>query len=402
MNETSALAKDSAQLRLRMLSLRGAAPALTVEAFLWLHEALFVGIEASAGQARAFALDSDGFGFARPRDIRASLEERFAHVEAADGFRAASREQFYHLLAHHIAELYAIQPFATGNRRTIALHVEQLANAAGYPLHICEIEKSTWDDALDLGFADRDSAAIAHLLSGAPRRDDSVKQGGWVGVGGIALLPDRYPPRGRRRLTPLARARQQVNESLHAAIDEAERSLAKGGRGPAALQELEWLRHAKGPLFQIALLSDIGFGKIDILVDSSHSALERVREIGYGLLVGIVQQPIVVIESALRRLKRGRYARGGSPHLDRMADQFLRNSPSANREDSRFSALQREADEIARNTSLLEGRDPVPLNMVVEQLRQQIAAQIRTGARLDDDVPNILKKVTPETRRVGE
>lgn len=372
-------ARELDQLRLRTDTLRSAAPAMSAENFAWLHKALFVSIDADAGNLRSFRLSGNGFEFARPCDILPSLEERFACLADAGGFLASGREAFYDRLAHHIVELYAISPFSQGNRRTLALHAMQIANAVGNSVHIAEVRRVDWDDALDRGFCDGDSSAVAQLLGGLPINQDARRKEHWTGVGGIAMLPTRYPPRGRRYLTPLNRARVQLEEALPSAINEAEALVAGRGDNGAARQELSWLKHEKGPKFQLDLLEATSFGKIEVVSHESQGALERVREIGYGLMVGIVQQPEAAIIEAIRNLARRRYAKGGSPHLDRMADQFLSNSRVANENDPRFASLQFMLDESLRNAMILEGGDASTMASLVEILRHDLSERIRRG-----------------------
>jgi fido (protein-threonine AMPylation protein) len=386
-------AREIDQLRLRTDTLRSAAPAMSAESFAWLHKALFVGIDTDAGNLRSYPLSGNGFDFARPCDILPSLEERFACLANAGGFLASDSETFYHRLAHHVVELYAISPFSLGNRRTLALHAMQIANAAGYSVHISEVRRVDWDEALDRGFCDGDSSAVACLLSGLPINQAARQKENWTGVGGIALLPTRYPPRGRRYLTPLNRARVQLERSLPSAIDEAEAQLAGKAENGVALQELAWLRHEKGPRFQLDLLESTSFGKIEVVSHQSQGALERVREIGYGLMIGILQQPEAAIIAAIRNLARRRYAKSGSPHLDRMADQFLQNNRYANENDPRFAALQHMLDESVRNAAILEGGDASTMAALVETLRHKLSERIRRGETGFEDAEMVTRKL---------
>lgn len=371
--------REIEQLRLRTDTLRSAAPAMTAETFAWLHKALFVGIDAEAGNVRSLRLGSNGFDFARPCDIWPSLEERFARLANAGGFLATSSEAFYDRLAHHIVELYAICPFLRGNRRVLAVHAMQLANAAGYPVHIAEVRRVDWDDALDRGFCDGDSSAVARLFGGLSLNMEANQTENWTGVGGIALLPSRYPPKGRRYLTPLGRARLELDQALPSAVVEAETVLASKADNSVARQELTWLTHEKGPRFQLDLLDATNFGKIEVVSHGAQSALERVREIGYGLMIGIVQQPEATIIDAIRNLARRRYANGGSPHLDRMAEQFLRNDRFDNQNDPRFASLQLMLDESERNAAILEGGDAATIGALIMKLRHSLSERIRRG-----------------------
>ena len=132
--------------------------------------------------------------------------------------------------------------------------------------------------------------------------------------------------------------------------------------------------------FQLDLLAEIGIRRIEVTAGSYLSALERLREIAYGLMIALDGQTSEIIEAAHQRLRRPRYLRHGSPHQARMADQFLRNSAAVNRSDPRFAAVQRLVDQAVDNSAQLKGRDAAAMQAAADQMRQDVANRIRTGA----------------------
>ena len=376
---------QSAQAHERAEILRSAAPTMTVDGFAWLHAAIFVGIDAGAGQLRTHDAALDGFHFARTSLIASCLKDRFAELIDSDGYRTPDRAAFYNRLAYHLSELHAIAPFSVGNLRTIATHGEQLARAAGHRVAICSTQKSLWDRALYAAFVHREVGAVAALLSGtpagaAPGNDDGV------GICGTARLADRFLPRGRRQFMYLAVAQQLLDDHLVLARAQAKQRVSdlNDNNAPraeidAAHRDLVYLDHPKGAGFQLGLLGGIGVRRIEVIARPDQSALERIREIAYGLMIALGGQPRDSVEDANWRLLRPHYVRYGSPHQARMADQFLRNSAALNRSDPRFAAAQRMVDRAGGSSAQLKGRDAAAMHAVTEHLRRGVANRIRTG-----------------------
>lgn len=375
-----------AQAKQRVQALYSATPSMTVDSFIWLHAAIFVGLDEDAGQLRSDNASLDAFRFARPALILPCLEDRFADLVAKDGYRTPDASAFYNGLAHHLSELHAIAPFGFGNRRTIAVHGEQLARAAGHLVNTCDVEQRLWDQALYNAFVHQELGDVAALLSGTPA-DAPPTHHETDGICGIARLPDRFLPRGRRQFMYLAAAPQELDEYLPLARVQAEQRISdlKDRNAPqteiaAAQRERLYLDHPKGAGFQLDLLAEIGVRRIEVSAASYLSALERIREIAYGLMIALDGQTNETIEAANRRLRRPRYLRRGSPHQARMADQFLRNSAATNRSDPRFAAAQQLVDQAVNKSAQLKGRDAAAMQAAADQMRQDVANRIRTGA----------------------
>ena len=369
--------------RLRLL--RNAAPSRTVSEFVWLHQALFVGLDPNAGQIRTLPAAWREANFARPEFISASLDDRFADILCADGFSGLTRERFIECLAHHISELHAIAPFAVGNRRIIGLHAQQLAQSSSHQIELCELDIPRWNAALYRAFVLSDLTGIIAALSGTSSNSDE-QDGIRLGPGGIALLPSRMPPRARRYLKTLKVAAQELDAQLPAACDEAAAELralqagAKPGQDLVAAQALfSCLHHPNGPKFMVRLLASAGVKKIEGVFSDTQSPLERVHEITAAMIMAIHAQPLDVIEDASLNLQSVRFESGHSPHQDRLAAQFLRNSGTTNRLDPRFAAAQRLVDGVSADVSAMVSRDVTEIERLIDETRNIAAALIRSG-----------------------
>lgn len=372
----------------RIASLKTATPSRSTSELLWLHHALFVDIDASAGQVRDCALVWQGACHARPDLIGASLDDRFGALLANNAFLGLARDEFVEQLAYHISELHAIAPFAVGNRRLIGLHALQIANSAGQELSLFEIPHSLWHGALLRSFVEQDISGIAALLRGEMRGTQAASTNR-IGPAGIALLPVRTTPRARRYLKTVRQARQEVEALLGEAIRIArtmlarlERGVIAGGDAVASAQRLACLSHVRGPLYMGALLEAANVHKIEGVFSNGQSALERVNEITAAMIMAINTLPPDIIESAAGQLALAHYPAGGSPHQDRLADQFLRNSALTNRLDPRFAPAQRYVDAVASESRALAGRQAAEIEAIVEQRRLHAATLIRAGDML--------------------
>lgn len=134
-----------------------------------------------------------------------------------------------------------------------------------------------------------------------------------IGGAGLPILPDRDAPAGQRYMMPLAKAREALIENLDAARAEAiarVATLSERGAPPReidrAYHEMTFLRHARGPMFQAMLLSALNHGKIEVVLDPEQTALERVRQIATGLIIGINRYARSDIERASLTLQAPR------------------------------------------------------------------------------------------------
>lgn len=360
-------------------------PALTAPAFLALHAAIFKPVYPWAGQVRTVPLALDGAEFARPPVILPSLAARFAKLAKAGGFADLHRDEFCASLAHHINELHAIMPFRSGNRRTLAVHSTQLALAAGHSLEACVKDKGIWADALSYGFITSDHSRISDALLGTAQPQIIVSS-----PVGLSLLPPRDATVHRRYITTLSKAGGLLRAHIEAATAEAADLLArltKVNAPPdaiaAARQELGFLRHPKGPLFQLSVLQALGANKILAVIHDSQSPLETVREIAAAVLIELSEYAQTAIAQAGVALNRPAYPVGGSPHQDRLATEFMANTPQDNLADPRFVGAQRLVDNAVADASHSRGGSAKHINAATQKARSDIAARIRGGESFD-------------------
>ena len=370
-----------------------AEPIITADGFVALHGALFGETHYAAGQIRDSALTWDARYFAHATLIMPSLEQRFIALADDDSFKSFSRDDFFDALAYHISELHAISPFRFGNRRTLALHAAQIAHAAGYGVETCGPGKNIWDEALTLSFIHKDHRAIACLFKGLPILATLFPES-LIGVSGLPILPERDASLGRRYQRPIARARRELEDYLPEAQDQAMAAVVKltndAGAHRSELtpasQELGFLRHPKGPIFQAALLDAANYGSITPALHDAQSALERVREMAVAISVGIAQQTPGQLEFLIQTVCVPEYAVRGSPHQDRLATLFLANTTEQNHGDPRLAVCQRALDNISATAKQNRSFSPKRIATKIDQTRRDIAARIRSGEMMPVDV----------------
>jgi cell filamentation protein len=363
-----------------------AEPSLTADGFVALHGALFGATHGAAGQIRDSALAWNARNFAHAALIASSLEQHFATIIDSDDLGSLSRDDFFDVLAHHISELHAISPFRFGNRRTLALHAAQIAHAAGYGIEICGPSKNIWDEALTLSFVHKDYRAIACLLKGLPFPVALFPES-LIGISGLPILPERDASLGRRYQRPIARTKRELEDYLPEAQDQAMAAviqLTNDATAPRsqltpASQELGFLRHPKGPIFQAVLLDAANYGVITPALHDAQSALERVREIATAINVGIAQQTSGHLEFLIQTVCVPEYGVRGSPHQDRLATLFLANTAEQNHGDPRLAAHQRALDDISATAKQNRSFSPKRIAAKIDQARREIAARIRSG-----------------------
>jgi cell filamentation protein len=211
--------------------------------------------------------------------------------------------------------------------------------------------------------------------------DDAV-----IGVVGLPLLPRRFTAAGKRRLFTLPRARTALITHLPAAREEAMEQLqaliahsASARQIDDARQEVTFLRHARGPKFQLAVLMDIGYGKIEPVIVPNQTSLERVREISAAIAVAINQQPRMAILRAIRKIHKPLFPDDVMAGHHRLATEFLANTAEANLADDRFAHLQRLIDQRAEDVALASGSSTAAISDAIAKATADIAERIRDG-----------------------
>jgi cell filamentation protein len=389
---------EKSLIETRYAAFKAATPKLSAQGLLALHAQLLGACYEKTGQIRDADLSWDGLYFAYPSLIMGSLKHRFEALGKIDSLKSLSRDSFFDALAYHISELHAISPFRIGNRCTIALHAEQIANAVGYAINSCTTHKHLWDEALAVAFAHSDHSAITCLLKGAPIPVDVFPQS-LMGPSGLPTLPDRDASLERRYLRTIDRVRQILEDYIHDAREEATAALialtksgAPASERAVASHELGFLRHPKGPLFQAALLSAIKYGPITPVSHDRQTPLERVREVSVAITAAINQQPRANLAYLIETLHVPTYIGGGSPHQDRLAAQFLKATPEQNYADPRFAACQRAVEESVAKSRQARKTDLERMAAHYDRASRAVAARIRVGDMMTTHIDRATSK----------
>ncbi len=395
----------------RLTQARGAEAArltfpATADGYRSLHRHLFQDLYDWAGQDRTVNIAKGGSSFAAVPYLARELDKLFADARAKEGFRGLPRDEFFDRLGNHINEINAIHPFREGNGRTMRHHAAQLARDAGHPIRIASIDKTAWMEASRHGFLTGDHRGMTAVLAGAAIRRDPAPEAR-IGPAGIAMLPQRAPPDGQRYRVTLAKAREELERYLPAARQQAAdrlRGMIKEGAPSAAIAnartELAYVRHAKGPVYQTHLLTYLGVRQVDAVVGPQQTPLERVREIGAALGVQINAQQPTHVQRAVRALERPVLPPGHSPGQERLAEQFVKNTPEKNHADPRLAPAQAIVD-AAMQTARDRGESSRMIGTIGESTRQFVADRIKTGGALDPDLARgvDVRKVPPTLGR---
>jgi cell filamentation protein len=101
---------------------------LTADGFRELHHHLFQDVFEWAGEIRTVDMAKNNDPFCRAAYVDAELDKRFAAIQAENGLKGLSAEQFADRAGEHISELNAIHPFREGSGRTMRAFLEVLGS----------------------------------------------------------------------------------------------------------------------------------------------------------------------------------------------------------------------------------------------------------------------------------
>jgi cell filamentation protein len=360
-------------------------PVISTQGLCDLHRAMFANLFSWAGQLRSVDLFDDGHAYARVDLTLPSLDAEFASFLKYDDLHDIAPERLFDVIALHISELNAIAPFRAGNEAVLQIYASQLVESLGHGLDWRLISNHHWQTLLSQSFVTLDHLPIARALHGQ-QASEAMLANLNLGTGGMPLPPPRDPPIGKHYVTPLHKVRTLLGQHLQTArslatvrLNDLLQSAAPETERQYARQELGFLRHPKGPLFQLDILEAIGVQKVRALLHPEQSPLEIVRELSAAIAVAFHGYPTGQIAQLVRACDAPPYPAGVSPHNERLARRFLSNSASANRLDPRFAAFQRGLDEIGLGESVAGGVNAKSLADRVSQARMIAAAQIRGG-----------------------
>ncbi len=137
---------------------------LSVTHYRAIHHHLFQDIYDWAGKFRTVRLTKDTSTFCYPENIAAEMRRLFAWLKEQSYLRDLDAADFAAQAAHFLAELNAVHAFREGNGRAQLTFLALLAQTAGHPLDLDELDPVAMLDAMIKSFKG-DEAPLAALLS---------------------------------------------------------------------------------------------------------------------------------------------------------------------------------------------------------------------------------------------
>jgi cell filamentation protein len=117
-----------------------------------IHHHLFQDVYEWAGQVRTVRVSKQGNPFCFPDYIDAEAGKLFAELKAKSYLENLAEASFAEKSAHFLAELNAIHAFREGNGRAQLTFFALLADRAGHPLHLDELDPDAMLHAMIASF----------------------------------------------------------------------------------------------------------------------------------------------------------------------------------------------------------------------------------------------------------
>ena len=130
-----------------------------------IHHHLFQDVYEWAGQPRTVRISKGGNPFCFPENIEGQANLLFDELRKADILRKLGSMEFSDKAAHFLAELNAIHAFREGNGRAQLSFFALLADHAGHPLDLAELDPDEMLDAMIASF-DGDEDQLSKVISG--------------------------------------------------------------------------------------------------------------------------------------------------------------------------------------------------------------------------------------------
>ena len=105
-----------------------------------IHRHLFQDVYAWAGKIRTVRISKEGSTFCYPEHISREMRRLFQDLARERYYKDLDARTFAGKAAHFLAELNAIHPFREGNGRTQLSYLIALAERAGHPLTLEELD----------------------------------------------------------------------------------------------------------------------------------------------------------------------------------------------------------------------------------------------------------------------
>ncbi len=135
--------------------------------YMAIHHHFFQDVYAWAGEIRTVGISKRSSEFCQPQYIGAELKKLFDALAVANYFQDRTADEFAGEAAHFLAELNAIHPFREGNGRVQLSFLTLLAEQAGHPLNLDQLDPGRILDATIESFGGSEaplSEAIRELI----------------------------------------------------------------------------------------------------------------------------------------------------------------------------------------------------------------------------------------------
>jgi cell filamentation protein len=129
------------------------------------HHHLFQDVYQWAGQVRTVRISKGGNPFCFPQNIEGQANKLFDDLRADDYLRSLDTPTFSRKAAHFLAELNAIHAFREGNGRSQLTFFALLADYAGHPLNIDQMDPDEMLAAMIASFGG-DERRLANVING--------------------------------------------------------------------------------------------------------------------------------------------------------------------------------------------------------------------------------------------
>jgi len=129
------------------------------------HHHLFQDVFEWAGEPRRVRISKQGNPFCFPEHIGAQAKKLFSELKATNYLENLPAKEFAKRAAHFVAELNAIHAFREGNGRAQLTFFALLADRAGHPLDLENLDPDAMLDAMIASF-DGNESALERVIAG--------------------------------------------------------------------------------------------------------------------------------------------------------------------------------------------------------------------------------------------
>lgn len=128
-----------------------------------LHKHLFQDVYPWAGEYRTVRISKGGSMFCYPEHIAGQMRQIFDELAARRYLRERAPKEFAQRAAAFLADLNAIHPFREGNGRTQLTYLTMLAEKAGHPLDLDQLDPDAILQATIASFQSSDLALAQEI-----------------------------------------------------------------------------------------------------------------------------------------------------------------------------------------------------------------------------------------------